>query len=77
MGIPEGTKLGSPKLKGVAVTEADAAIIARLPKNYQKALSLTGDYKSRAAQLNVPIGTVKSRLNRARAAREGADDAIR
>jgi DNA-directed RNA polymerase specialized sigma24 family protein len=66
--MPAGVKLGSPKLRALKITDADAALIAKLPEDYQEALAMTGPYGARAAQLGVAVGTIKSRLNRARAA---------
>jgi DNA-directed RNA polymerase specialized sigma24 family protein len=63
-----GMKLGTPKLRALKITDADAPLIAKLPKDYQDALAMTGPYETRAVQLGVAIGTVKSRLNRARVA---------
>lgn len=70
-----GNKGYIPKLRGLKVTEADAALIAKLPKPYREALAMTGPYEDRAAKLDVAVGTIKSRLNRARAALVAAREA--
>lgn len=71
-----GVKLGSPKLRALKITDADAPLIAKLPEDYRQALTMTGPYEERAAQLGVAVGTIKSRLNRARAALVAARGAV-
>lgn len=63
-----GVKLGTSNLKHVKVTEADAAILAEMTEDYREALLMTGPYAARAKQIGVKIGTIKSRLSRAKAA---------
>ena len=46
----------------------DQDLIAQLPVEQQAALRSEGSYASRAEQMGVAIGTVRSRLHRARAA---------
>jgi DNA-directed RNA polymerase specialized sigma24 family protein len=48
--------------------EGDEALIERLPPAQQKVLKSPGTYEQRAQDLGVAIGTVRSRLHRARAA---------
>jgi DNA-directed RNA polymerase specialized sigma24 family protein len=50
------------------LTPDDQDLIARLPAEQQAALHSEGSYASRAEQMGVAIGTVRSRLHRARAA---------
>ncbi|HZQ40508.1 MAG TPA: sigma factor-like helix-turn-helix DNA-binding protein [Rhizomicrobium sp.] len=53
----------------------DAELIRQLPPLYQAVLESEGAYGERAAALNVPIGTVRSRLHRARKALQQLRDA--
>ena len=53
----------------------DADLIRQLPPLYQAILESEGAYGVRAAALNVPIGTVRSRLHRARKALQQLRDA--
>lgn len=53
------------------LTEADEALLPRLPDHHQRILSSTGTYRERAAALDIPLGIVRSRLSRARAALNG------
>ena len=55
-------------LRNFKVIDADAPLIDRLKPQYQAVLRATGRYTDRAAQLQIPVGTVRSRLHRARAA---------
>ena len=48
----------------------DDALIVRLPAAQRAALQSQGTYEERAAALGVAVGTVRSRLHRARAALE-------
>lgn len=64
----QDVKLGSPKLKGLEITEADADLIAKMPEDYRQILGMKGRYRAQAEELGVAIGTIKSRLSRARAA---------
>ncbi|HEY2837289.1 MAG TPA: sigma factor-like helix-turn-helix DNA-binding protein [Rhizomicrobium sp.] len=50
------------------LTPEDQDLIAQLPAEQQAALRSEGSYASRAEQMGVAIGTVRSRLHRARAA---------
>lgn len=51
-----------------ALTPEDQDLIAQLPAEQQAALNSEGSYATRAEQMGVAIGTVRSRLHRARAA---------
>ena len=51
-----------------ALEPEDQDLIAQLPVEQQTALRSEGSYASRAEQMGVAIGTVRSRLHRARAA---------
>jgi DNA-directed RNA polymerase specialized sigma24 family protein len=48
------------------LTSADEALVAMLPPEQQAALRSEGSYAQRAEQMGVAIGTVRSRLHRAR-----------
>jgi DNA-directed RNA polymerase specialized sigma24 family protein len=54
--------------RGFVIFESDEPLLAALQPNYQDILRLTGSYIEMAQQLQVPPGTVRSRLHRARAA---------
>ena len=56
------------KYSRFALEPEDQDLIAQLPAEQQAALRSEGSYAERAAQMNVAIGTVRSRLHRARAA---------
>jgi DNA-directed RNA polymerase specialized sigma24 family protein len=55
------------QFKGLHVLESDEPLLATLKPREQAALRTTGSYDERARQLGVPVGTVRSRLHRARA----------
>lgn len=70
-----GVVLGTPKLRGLKITEEDAPLIAKMQPDYQQVLAMSQhvsgdyvDYQAMAVHLCIPVGTVKSRLSRARAA---------
>lgn len=50
------------------LTEQDEPLLAQLSPRYVEILRQEGQMADIAAKLNLPIGTVKSRLHRARAA---------
>jgi hypothetical protein len=55
------------QFKGMYLLETDEPFVATLWPNEQAVLRTTGSYKERARELNVPLGTLRSRLHRARA----------
>lgn len=59
-------KLGTPAFLGFVMYPSDKGLIELMPPTYQEALRATGSYADRAAKLNMPQGTIRSRLNRAR-----------
>lgn len=52
------------------VQPEDHALLASLPEPQRDVLLTDGIYEERARQLGIPVGTVRSRLHRARAALE-------
>lgn len=48
------------------ITEQDLPYIDKMSPKFRAVLLTTGDYVSRAQALNIPVGTLKSRLHRAR-----------
>ena len=57
----------APQFKGMHVLETDEPLLAILEPKEQTVLRTTGSYEDRARELGIPIGTVRSRLHRARA----------
>jgi DNA-directed RNA polymerase specialized sigma24 family protein len=55
------------QFQGMHVLETDEPLLATLWPNEQAVLRTNGSYGERAKELNVPVGTLKSRLHRARA----------
>jgi DNA-directed RNA polymerase specialized sigma24 family protein len=58
------------RLKGLQILPADLATVAALSKQHATVLSAFETHKSyeaMAAEMGLPVGTVKSRLHRARA----------
>ena len=55
------------QFKGMHVLESDEPLLATLKLKKQAVLRTTGSYEDRATQLGVPVGTLRSRLHRARA----------
>jgi len=55
------------QFKGMHILEADGPLLATLKQRDQAVLRSTGSYEDRARQLGVPVGTLRSRLHRARA----------
>jgi DNA-directed RNA polymerase specialized sigma24 family protein len=62
--VPNGGR--KVRLKGMHILETDEALVAQLSPADQAVLRSTGSYKDRQKQLQVPIGTLRSRLHRAR-----------
>lgn len=53
------------------ITDDDAPLIARLSKEHRDVLGTVGSYKDIATALSLEVGTVKSRIHRARASLVG------
>jgi DNA-directed RNA polymerase specialized sigma24 family protein len=49
---------------------SDGALLDLLPAKYRELLISDGSYKERSERLGIPIGTVRSRIHRARVALE-------
>jgi DNA-directed RNA polymerase specialized sigma24 family protein len=66
--------LPKPRLKRVqrfshfALEPGDEELISQLPELHRSMLALSGSYQEIGQKLNLPGGTVRSRLHRARAA---------
>ena len=61
---------GKPRryeLKGLCLLETDEPLLAMLSEADQAVLRTTGSYEERHKKLQVPMGTLRSRLHRARA----------
>jgi|GEM_PF-2116031 len=54
------------QFKGIHLLESDEPLFPALKPNEQAVLRTKGCYDDRAKELNVPVGTLKSRLHRAR-----------
>lgn len=52
----------------------DPGLIEKLSQHHRDILLATGTYKEIAASLGIPLGTVRSRLNRARKAAEAIQE---
>ncbi len=59
---------GNRRRASYLLSEEDEALIAELPKIYSDMLRQVGSMEEVAARLGLPVGTVKSRTHRARAA---------
>ena len=55
------------QFKGMHVLESDEPLLDTLEPKEQAVLRTSGSYEERARELNIPVGTLKSRLHRARA----------
>jgi len=68
--VPVSPNSGRPRaaqFKGMHVLESDEPLLATLEPKEQAVLRTCGSYEERARELNVPLGTLRSRLHRARA----------
>jgi len=66
--IPPNQKRVAWPFRRFVIFESDEPLIAVLSPDHQNVLRLTGSYAEMVAQLQVPPGTLRSRLHRARAA---------
>jgi hypothetical protein len=64
---PKQKRIVSP-FRRFVIFESDEPLIAVLSPDHQNVLRLTGSYAEMVGQLQVPLGTLRSRLHRARAA---------
>lgn len=62
------TKHSAQKFRDFKITESDKGLIEKLGAGHREILLAKGSYLDMAAQLSISPGTVRSRLNRARAA---------
>jgi len=58
----------APSFRGFVIFESDEPLFAALQPDHQNVLRLTGSYAEMEQRLQVPPGTLRSRLHRARAA---------
>jgi hypothetical protein len=65
--IAHPSRQRASQFKGMLVLETDEPLLAKLWPNEQAVLRTTGSYGERARQLGIPVGTLRSRLHRARA----------
>ena len=68
--VPSSARPGrqrASQFKGMHVLETDEPLLATLKPKEQAVLLTTGSYEEQARELGVPVGTVRSRLHRARA----------
>jgi DNA-directed RNA polymerase specialized sigma24 family protein len=69
--ISSGTHPGLSPRKApryLPLSEEEEGLIPKLSPPHQEVLRVDGSMEDRAAQLKVPVGTLKSRLHRARKA---------
>ena len=64
----------SQKFLHYKLQPGDAALLEQLPKRQAELILAEGSYQDMANRFNLPIGTVRSRLHRARAALEKLRD---
>ncbi len=65
---PSKMKNGRHHFHGFRLTESDMALLPMLADWQRQILTTKGGYRDIADQLSLPLGTVRSRLHRARAA---------
>ena len=56
------------RLRGVALMQSDDPLLEHLSPPHRQILRAEGSYEEIAAALGIPVGTVRSRLSRARQA---------
>ncbi|HXS05357.1 MAG TPA: sigma-70 region 4 domain-containing protein [Rhizomicrobium sp.] len=66
--FPPQTKKREQKFARFDFLPGDEDLIAQLPPEQQAALRAQGSYAQRAQEMGIAVGTVRSRLHRARAA---------
>ena len=67
---PQLSSKRKQKFVDFALQPGDDALLPSLPEAQRLLLQTDGSYQDRAERLAIPIGTVRSRLHRARAALE-------
>ena len=65
---PPNTVRRKAKYLNFALFSGDSELLPALSEEQRAVLTVSGPYKERAEKLGLPIGTVRSRLHRARAA---------
>ena len=60
--------IAGPRLDNFQLTDEDSALLLRISEPHRKILSMHGSYAQIGQELNLPPGTVRSRLHRARKA---------
>jgi DNA-directed RNA polymerase specialized sigma24 family protein len=60
--------IAAPRLDNFQLTDEDNALLLRISEPHRKILSMHGSYAQIGQELNMPLGTVRSRLHRARKA---------
>lgn len=48
------------------ISEADKPLLAKMTEKHRSVLLIDGNFRERSEKLNIPVGTLKSRTNRAR-----------
>jgi hypothetical protein len=65
---PTGHTRGTHRnFRGMHILESDEPLVATLEPLERAVLGTTGKYEQRAQTLGIPLGTLRSRLHRARA----------
>ena len=65
-GLEHPSRQGTSQFKGMHILQSDERLLALLSAPEQAVLLATGSYVERAKELGVPVGTLRSRLHRAR-----------